>query len=195
MRTLFDLLDFAYQLGKYRPKPLAERQKRVLEFRRKGLTPSKRIRVALKAAAGQGRRLAGVASSTAEDLDGDVISPALLRRMSRDIVELPLFSDHHYTVGTVLGKVVSAQVVDRAGVTDLDVVVELLPEGDPGADKVWALAQNNVPIGLSVGIQVIDYRQRPGGTRGIELLDGEVVDLSVVGIPAQRRSRRLVPVK
>lgn len=185
---------YGIPIGRNRPAPLAARQKRLVEFRQKGYTPDKRIRLALKAAGGdKGRRLTGTASSTATDLDQDRIALPFLQSMAQQIVELPVFTDHHYSVvSDVVGQVVSAKLVGRGGETDLDVVIELLPEGDAVADRVWSVCAAGVPIGLSIGALISDSAKHPTGG-GVDLLAGEICELSIVGVPAQRRSRRLTP--
>lgn len=189
-------LNKLYRIGRGPPKSVAQRTKRIVAFRCKGLKPPKTFNLKLKAAAvGDGRLLTGVASSDALDRDGDVMSPAFLQRMAKDIVQVPVFADHHYSVvNDVVGKVISAQLLQRDGFNDLNVGIELLPEGDAVADRVWSVVKAGVPIGLSIGAIISDYEPIQKGQPGIRMLDGEIVDLSIVGIPSQPRSQRLQPV-
>ena len=199
-RSIYALIGYLYNIPRARattPAPLAARQQRVVDFRTKGYQPDLRLKIALKAAGDvKARRLTGTASSTAEDLDSDRISVDFLKSMALQIVELPLFADHKYSViDSVVGKVLSAKLVARGKETDLDVLLELLPEGDAAADRVWSVVQAGVPIGLSIGALITDSKPRTGvGVHGVDLLAGEVVELSIVGVPSQRRSRRLTPV-
>lgn len=193
-RRVFQLINRLY--GVNRPAPLARRQERVIEFRRKGFVPDRRFKIALKAVGdAKARRLTGTASSTAEDLDRDRISVDFLKSMAAQIIELPVFVDHHYSVvSSVAGKVLSAKLVARGKETDLDVLLELLPPGDAVADRVWSVCMAGVPVGLSIGAIISDSKPRTGpDVHGVDLLAGEIVELSIVGIPAQRRSRRLTP--
>jgi len=194
-RSIYRLINYLYP-GSPPAAPLAQRQQRVIDFRQKGYQPDKRISLVLKAVVSDtARRLTGTASSTAEDLDSDRISVDFLKSMARQIVELPLFADHKYSViDSVVGKVLTAKLVARGKETDLDVLLELLPEGDAAADRVWSVCMAGVPIGLSIGAIITDSRPRTGvGVHGVDLLAGEIVELSVVGVPSQRRSRRLTP--
>jgi len=178
------------------PKTLEQRCARLVYCRTKGIAPDARFAIALKSVGEDGhRRLAGRASSTQVDRDGDEFSIGLLRRMSKDILQVPVFADHTWRINDVVGKVIGSRLTERGQFTDLDVQIELLPEGDVGADKAWGLVQAAVPIGLSVGLLVYERVPRQGDRRGDLFKDGEVVDLSIVGIPSQRRSTGLTPIK
>lgn len=195
--SVYGLLNYLYNIKTGpRPAPLAQRQRLIAEFRRKGYTPDKQFRVALKAVVGdaKGRRLTGCASSDAPDLDSDIVSLPLLQKLAKDAANLVVFTDHYYSVvSNAVGQVVAAAVVKRGAFNDLDVTLELLPEGDAVADRVWAVVQAGIPIGLSVGMMITSDEPIERGKRGLRLLDGELVEISIVGLPAQRRSRRLTP--
>lgn len=188
-------LERAQELA-HQPKTLEQRCSRLLDCRKKGVSPDARFDIALKSVGKDGqRRLAGRASSTAPDRDEDIFSSSAIQSMARDITQVPVFRDHRYGLADVIGKVVESGLTKRNEHTDLDVTIELLPEGDEGADKAWALVESDVPIGLSVGVLIYDSTPRTGKRRGVTFESVEVIDLSVVSIPSQRRSTGLKPVK
>lgn len=174
---------------------LEQRCDRLLNCRTKGVTPDARFAITLKSVDGDARRLAGRASSTAADRDQDVFSLAALKSMKADILGVPLFRDHRYGLNDVIGKVIASSLVKRGQETDLDVTLELLPPGSEGADQAWKLVESDVPIGLSVGVMVFDSSPRTGKGQGRQFDSVEIVDLSLVGIPSQRRATGLTPVK
>lgn len=176
-------------------KTLKQRCERLEECRAKGIAPDATFAITLKSVDGSTRCLAGRASSTQEDRDSDVFSIEALRAMRSDIRGVPVFLDHKYAIHNVVGKVVQSALTERGQYTDLDVVIELLPEGDAGSDKVWSLVEAAVPIGLSVGVLVYQATPRSDNRRGDMFNSVEVIDLSVVSIPSQRRSTGLTPVK
>jgi hypothetical protein len=176
-------------------QPLGDRPDAAWARRRtKSGQPIKEIRASLKAVDKTVRKLAGRASSTQPDRDGDDMSLKALQQIRKDIIGLPVMLDHAYKIDNVVGKVTSATLVDRDGFTDLDVVVELLPEGDRGADKAWALVEQNVQIGLSVGVLVHEATPKKNG-RSYTFNEVEIIELSIVVVPSQRRSQGLAPVK
>jgi hypothetical protein len=162
--------------------------------RTKSGAPIKTIKGTLKAVDAKTRKLAGRASSTQPDRDDDDMSVKALQQMRKDIIGLPVLLDHVYKIDNVVGRVTRATLVERDGYTDLDVVVELLPEGDRGADKAWALVEQGVQIGLSVGVLVHDATPKKNG-RSYTFNEVEIIELSIVVVPSQRRSQGLQPVK
>jgi len=198
LRSAFDYcVAQAEALIQKRPSRLTLKQRcqRLEDCRKEGIVPDATFAIALKSVDGSTRRLAGRASSTQEDRDSDVFSIEALRAMRSDIRGVPVFLDHKYAIHNVVGKVVQSALTERGQYTDLDVVIELLPEGDAGSDKVWSLVEAAVPIGLSVGVLVYQATPRSDNRRGDMFNSVEVVDLSIVGIPSQRRSTGLTPVK
>lgn len=148
----------------------------------------------LKALGGEGdgkRRLHGVASSTVKDRHGDIITLEALQKMARDAVGMTVFFNHDYTVPeSVAGSVEKAEIRQHpsdANVYDLvyDIVVN---EANPRAVNSWQAQHEGTRLGLSIGARI----PKNGATKDAEgayvINDIELLETSIVGVPAQPRS-------
>jgi len=175
----------------------AARKEHIAQLLLKGVTPTLQKQFIVKSG---GRyhdvyRLTGCASSTAVDLDGDRFTRSALARMEKEIVGVPLLEDHTYKLASVIGEISEAHLAAAAkGETDLIVTLELAFGHQP-AERVWRLAEQGINIGLSVGVLVHSSERPPELRGGILIKDAEILECSVVTIPAQQRSRRLHPIE
>jgi HK97 family phage prohead protease len=148
----------------------------------------------LKAYEQDGRKmLRTTASSSVADLSKDEILPSAIHQMAdRARNNLTIFLNHEYRVPEdVLGSVETATVVQR-GVDnigspifdlDFDLVVN---ESNPRALQTYAAIENGVQLGTSIGAIVRHATKKKDG--GYRVDDIELLEASIVGIPANPRS-------
>jgi phage head maturation protease len=139
------------------------------------------------------KRLHTTASSTIKDLVGDEITPAAIAKMAeRARGNLTIFLNHEYKVPEdVLGSAETAQVVDRGIDGDGNPVVDLdfdiaVNETNPRAVSTWEAIDSGVKLGTSIGAIVRGAKKKKDG--GLVIHDLELLEASIVGIPANPRS-------
>lgn len=140
-------------------------------------------------------RLHGVASSTTKDLHGDTMMRSALEDMERSAnAGLTIFLNHSYNVPEDVGGSVERAAIKTRGVDhetnpnydlDFDVVIN---DVNPRAVQGWEAIQKGAKLGLSIGAMIPE-----GGARrnkdGSYLIDHvELLETSIVGIPANPRS-------
>lgn len=138
------------------------------------------------------RRLKTTASSTIQDHGKDRMSLNAINRMAASAKEnMTIFLNHSYTVPEdVLGSVEDA-VVREAGrgpdgvIYDLDFDVRV-NEANPRAVNTWDAIESGTKLGTSIGAIVKDYDKNTDG--GWDINDVELLEASIVGIPANPRS-------
>lgn len=148
----------------------------------------------LKALGGEGdgkRRLHGIASSTVKDRHGDVITREALQKMERQAVGMTIFFNHDYTVPeSVAGTVEKAEVRQHPSDPDIvDLVYDIvLNEANPRAVNSWESMHQGTRLGLSIGARI----PKDGATKNAEgayiINDIELLETSIVGVPASPRS-------
>jgi phage head maturation protease len=139
------------------------------------------------------KRLHTTASSTIKDLVGDEITPAAINKMAeRARGNLTIFLNHEYKVPEdVLGSAEKADVVDRGIDGDGNPVVDLdfdiaVNETNPRAVSTWEAIDSGVKLGTSIGAIVRTAKKKKDG--GLVISDLELLEASIVGIPANPRS-------
>lgn len=139
------------------------------------------------------KRLHTTASSTIKDLVGDEITPAAISKMAeRARGNLTIFLNHEYKVPEdVLGSAEKADVVDRGIDGDGNPVVDLdfdiaVNETNPRAVSTWEAIDSGVKLGTSIGAIVRTAKKKKDG--GLVISDLELLEASIVGIPANPRS-------
>jgi HK97 family phage prohead protease len=140
-------------------------------------------------------RLHGVASSTTKDLHGDTMEPSALEAMERAANNnLTIFLNHSYEVPEdVAGSVESARMktrgVDAGGNPNYDLDMDILVnDANPRAVKAFEAIERGTKLGLSIGALIPDggARKEKGGNFVINNV--ELLETSLVGIPANPRS-------
>lgn len=139
------------------------------------------------------KRLHTTASSSIKDLVGDEITPAAISKMAeRARGNLTIFLNHEYKVPEdVLGSAETAEVVDRGidgdgnPVMDLDFDI-VVNETNPRAVSTWEAIDSGVKLGTSIGAIVRSAKKKKDG--GLIISDLELLEASIVGIPANPRS-------
>jgi hypothetical protein len=127
------------------------------------------------------KMLSCTASSTSEDLHGDNMSDACVMDMA------PQAKAKSMTV--------DARVVQRMSGAerffDLDLEIEL-NESNPRAVESWsAIKEQGIKAGISIGAMIKDYafkNEDEGFWGGLEIKAVDLLEASIVGIPANQRS-------
>lgn len=138
------------------------------------------------------RRLKTTASSTIQDHGKDRMNLSAIQRMAASAKEnMTIFLNHSYTVPEdVLGSCEDA-IVREAGtgpdgrIFDLDFDVRV-NESNPRAVSTWEAIESGTKLGTSIGAIVKDYDKNTDG--GWDINDVELLEASIVGIPANPRS-------
>lgn len=138
------------------------------------------------------RRLKTTASSSIQDHGKDRMFLSALQSMAKSALEnMTIFLNHSYTVPEdVLGSVEDV-VLHEAGmgpdgaIYDLDFDVRV-NESNPRAISTWEAIEAGTKLGTSIGAIVKDYDKNTDG--GWDIKDVELLEASIVGIPANPRS-------
>jgi HK97 family phage prohead protease len=145
---------------------------------------------------GDGRlRLSGIASSTTKDLHGDTMQPTAIEDMERQAnAGLTIFLNHSYDVPEdVAGSVERAKMhtrgVDAEGSPNYDLDFEIvINDENPRAVEAFKGIEKGAKLGLSIGAMIPENGARRN-KNGSYLIDHvELLETSIVGIPANPRS-------
>lgn len=139
------------------------------------------------------KRFRTTASSTISDLAKDeILIPAIEEMATKAQGNLTIFLNHEYRVPEdVLGSVEATQMatrgVDSEGnpIVDLDFDVRL-NESNPRAVQTYEAIKSGVKLGTSIGAIVRQAEKKKGG--GLRISSLELLEASIVGIPANPRS-------
>lgn len=148
-------------------------------------------------AAGKRRRyMSCTASSTIKDDQGHEIVEAAIDKMARVAHDsgMTIFLNHSYQVPEdVFGSVTTATAITRAAgmdlFKDLDFEVQV-NESNPRAVQTADAIEGGAKLGVSIGALVRDYEpsERKSFTEGGKILDLDLKEASIVGLPANPRS-------
>lgn len=130
------------------------------------------------------------ASSSEPDLGQDIMSRNALEQMRDSFPSMTIFLNHKYTVPEdVVGSVKSAKLVSRDGHDDLDLEITV-DESNPRAASVLTQIRAGTRLGVSIGVLVESSHQvkDSAGNRYLQIDSVKVLEASIVGIPANRRS-------
>ena len=141
-------------------------------------------------------RLHGVASSTTKDMHGDTMLPTALEDMEKAANNnLTIFLNHSYNVPEDVGGSVEKAVMKTRGVDqfgnpnydlDFDIVIN---ESNPRAIQTFEAIERGVKLGLSIGAMIPDGgAQRDKGNKSVTIAHVDLLETSLVGIPANPRS-------
>lgn len=134
------------------------------------------------------KRLRTTASSTVLDLGGDEMELSALKAMAITAQQnMTIFLNHKYQVPEdVLGSVEAAAIKDAGGVWDLDFDVRV-EDSNPRAVSTWTQIQNGTKLGCSIGARIPEGGYEKTNT-GLKIKDIQLMEASIVGIPANPRS-------
>ncbi len=199
--NVLDLINAAYGI---RPRPLATaptadlllaRFKSMLPDRRQALCRAVRGDTSLprfevfgnfrvKSDGGQ-PTIEGIASSTRQDLDGDVMQESALR----DLLALrgsTAFLNHSYRwPEDALGQITRTALAKSGAVTTLRVTVNVAQD-NPRAMQSYKMIKGGTRAGFSVGVIVLQSStiDLPNGRRGLSIERLLPLELSLAGIPS-----------
>lgn len=144
--------------------------------------------------------LSCTASSTIEDLHGDRMTAECVTNMAPQAKAkgMTIFLNHSYKVPEdVFGKTMDARIISRstdengAAIYDLDLEV-MLNESNPRAANTYAaIKDQGMKLGVSIGAMIKDYAfldEEAGFWGGLEIKAVDLLEASIVGIPANQRS-------
>lgn len=138
-------------------------------------------------------RLRTTASSTITDLGGDEILPPAIEQMAAKARDnMTIFLNHEYRVPEdVLGSVEDTSMATRGVDSDGNPIVDLdfdirVNESNPRALQTFASIEAGTKLGTSIGAIVRHATKKKGG--GLRIDDVELLEASIVGIPANPRS-------
>jgi HK97 family phage prohead protease len=136
----------------------------------------------------QTKRLKTTASSTVKDRVGDqMLLPAINKMAATAKDNMTIFLNHRYNVPEdVLGSVTDVEI-RQAGMDlyDLDFDIRI-DESNPRAVKTWQSIKSGTKLGTSIGAIVNHWSENKDG--GWDIDDVELLEASIVGIPANPRS-------
>jgi hypothetical protein len=146
------------------------------------------------------KRVRCTASSTVEDLHGDEIDVSCVMSMANQAMAkgMTIFLNHEYKVPEdIFGKTIHAQAQKQGtdpkslkDVWDLDLDTEV-NESNPRAIETWEAIQGGITVGVSIGAMIRDWEFRDAKKQwegGLLIKDVELLEASMVGIPANPRS-------
>jgi len=150
---------------------------------------------------GDGRKyLSCTASSTVEDLHGDRMTSECVADMAPQAKSkgMTIFLNHSYKFPEdVFGKTTDAKIVSRAvdangsAIYDLDLEI-VLNEANPRALETYsAIKDQGMKAGVSIGAMIEDWAfidEEKGFWGGLEIKAVDLLEASIVGIPANQRS-------
>src|SRR4051812_17772127 len=147
----------------------------------------------------QRKFLSCTASSTVEDLHGDRMTAECVQGMAPQAKSkaMNIFLNHSYKVPEdVFGKTVDSKIVARSGdggvqVWDLDLEIMLNEANQRAIDTYAAIKDQGMKLGVSIGAMIEDYAfidEEAGFWGGLEIKEVDLLEASIVGIPANQRS-------
>lgn len=150
---------------------------------------------------GQNRRyLSCTASSTVEDLHGDVMTDDCVMDMAPQAKAkgMTIFLNHSYKwPEDVFGKTTDARIISRSSdangkpIYDLDLEIQLNEANERAINSYTAIKEQGIKAGVSIGAMIEDWDYRDedqGFWGGLEIKKVDLLEASVVGIPANQRS-------
>lgn len=144
--------------------------------------------------------LSCTASSTIEDLHGDRMTEECVQGMAPQAKSkgMTIFLNHSYKVPEdVFGKTMDAKIVQRSvdgdgkPIYDLDLEIMLNESNSRAMDTYAAIKDQGMKLGVSIGAMIQDYAfidEEAGFWGGLEIKAVDLLEASIVGIPANQRS-------
>lgn len=143
---------------------------------------------------GDGRkRLRTIASSSVEDLGGDVVTAEALKRMAESAKGMTIFRNHSYKVPQdILGTVEKAEVkqsgIDGNQKPIHDLILDVVVMDTPDNNQTHKAVEDGVQLGTSIGAMIPPNGVRRGDNGGYIFDDLRLLEASIVGIPQNPRS-------
>jgi HK97 family phage prohead protease len=137
------------------------------------------------------RRLHGTASSTVKDRHGDVITLGAMKQMEASALGMTIFLNHNYQVPEdVAGTVKSAVIRSHPSDPDIhDLVFDIeMNESNPRAVAAFDAIQGGTQLGLSIGARIPEGGAARDSEGVFTIEDIELLETSLVGVPASPRS-------
>ena len=148
--------------------------------------------------------VAGTASSTVQDRQGDQINSGAIAKMAASAVGLTLYLNHSYDVpedifGVCVGcGLIPATDPKQGPCTDMEITVRV-EQSNPRAVSCWEAINNGTKLAFSVGGALGEYELRepregeepgPWYYEGLvcEIHELKLYEISLVGIPANQRA-------
>lgn len=125
--------------------------------------------------------LVGVASTTSQDLHGDIITSDCINSMKEQAIELNIHADHIYDIDDVIGTITN--VVPREDDV-LEIEFNIIPSVAP---KIKELLDAGVKLGLSIGGTVKDYEtnlNEENEVLGWKITKINLYEISLTPLPA-----------
>jgi len=151
---------------------------------------------------GDGRkRLRTIASSSIEDLSGDVVSRSALDMMAESAKGKTIFRNHSYKVpDDVFGHVENAYVqqsktFDNDGKPIWDLVTDIVLAKDEKSEKIYDLVEGGSQLGVSIGARIPKGSAKKNASGGYTFDALKLMEASIVGIPDNPRAFVLNAVK
>lgn len=142
--------------------------------------------------------LSCTASSTDKDLHGDFMTAECVQGMAPQAKSkgMTIFLNHSYKVPEdVFGKTIDSKIVARneggAQFWDLDLEIMLNESNQRALDTYAAIKDQGMKMGVSIGAMIEDYAfidEDAGFWGGLEIKAVNLLEASIVGIPANQRS-------
>lgn len=140
--------------------------------------------------------ITGTASSNTEDRYGDTLDDACQKSMRKQAEGLTMWLNHSYKVpediaGTCLNPTLKdATADDGTKCIDLEITLEIDP-GNPRALKCWEHVNRGTRLAFSIGGYFVDFDwvdEDDWFNWSVIVHDIELLEISLVGIPANRRA-------
>lgn len=133
-----------------------------------------------------------IVSSDQEDLVGDIMTDNALEIMRKGFIGKTAFMNHRTDVpDDVFGSVLEAEFKKEAGMVLLWFKYIVEKEND-AAMKTWRYIEGGrVQLGSSVTVLVKKSSPNPNRRKGLIIDDVEPIEVSIVGVPANRESLTL----
>lgn len=144
------------------------------------------------------KMLSCTASSTSKDLHGDSMTDECVMGMAPQAKAkgMTIFLNHSYKwPEDVAGKTVDAKVVQRMNGSDkffdLDLDIEVNEANGRAVESWKAIKEQGIKAGISIGAMIEDYEfidEEEGFWGGLQIKQVNLLEASIVGIPANQRS-------
>lgn len=140
------------------------------------------------------------ASSTVKDLHGDFMTAECVQGMAPQAKSkgMTIFLNHSYKVPEdVFGKTADAVIVQRSNdengnaIYDLDLEIELNESNERAIKTYESIKDQGMKLGVSIGAMIEDWAfidEEAGWWGGLEIKAVNLLEASIVGIPANQRS-------
>ena len=135
-------------------------------------------------------RLRCIASSSVEDRHGDTMTEACVRGMRKQAGGLTIFLNHSYRFPEdVFGYVESASTKSEDGAVLLMLTI-VADDTDERVARSISKIENGVKAGVSIGAMLTDYEYKDEDAwwGGLVINEVELLEASIVGIPANPKS-------